>query len=336
MKIGSTWDVRAGDLVQVRSAHEILSTLDENGELENLPFMPEMLQYCGRTMTVYKVAHKLCDTISGGGMRRMANAVHLTAARCDGSHHGGCQASCMIFWKTAWLQPPGAHAVEPAATGDGRSTVPSVLRQATRASSDDGTERYRCQATEMLRAAPEALPVRAVGQFVDDVRTGNTSVAQAVAAFLVATYNRFQDLSGRHLPPWLRVHGGRRWGDIEGRPGPTPTGQKALQPGALVRIKSREEIAQTLDTKRRNRGMGFDAETARHCGKSARVLRRVETIIDERDGHMLTMREPCLVLEDIICEGTLSSNCPRAITPYWREIWLERIDEPLDPASSTP
>lgn len=56
--------LRVGDLVEVRSAEEILATLDESGELENLPFMPEMLRFCGRRLTVHKVAHKLCDTIS--------------------------------------------------------------------------------------------------------------------------------------------------------------------------------------------------------------------------------------------------------------------------------
>lgn len=37
-----------GDLVEVRSSSEILSTLDLKGCLENLPFMPEMFAFCGR------------------------------------------------------------------------------------------------------------------------------------------------------------------------------------------------------------------------------------------------------------------------------------------------
>src|SRR4051812_26624275 len=80
----SALNLRVGELVEVRSESEILATLDENGELDSLPFMPEMLQFCGRQMTVEKVAHKLCDTISATGMRRMECAVHLRASRCDG------------------------------------------------------------------------------------------------------------------------------------------------------------------------------------------------------------------------------------------------------------
>src|SRR5215468_10258420 len=86
-------DLRVGDIVEVRSPEEILATLDANGELESLPFMPEMLRYCGQRLTVYKVANKLCDTVSRSGMRKMDNAVHLSGVRCDGGAHDGCQAA---------------------------------------------------------------------------------------------------------------------------------------------------------------------------------------------------------------------------------------------------
>ena len=36
-----------GNVVEVRSESEILGTLDENGALEALPFMPEMLRHSG-------------------------------------------------------------------------------------------------------------------------------------------------------------------------------------------------------------------------------------------------------------------------------------------------
>ncbi|NJN00191.1 MAG: hypothetical protein HC793_00445 [Aquincola sp.] len=51
----------AGDWVEVRSAEEILSTLDQRGRLDNLPFQPEMLLFCGQRLQVSKVAHKTCD-----------------------------------------------------------------------------------------------------------------------------------------------------------------------------------------------------------------------------------------------------------------------------------
>ena len=39
---------RAGDWVEVLSKEEILGTLDKNGRLDELPFMPQMFKYCGQ------------------------------------------------------------------------------------------------------------------------------------------------------------------------------------------------------------------------------------------------------------------------------------------------
>jgi hypothetical protein len=108
-----------------------------------------------------------------------------------------------------------------------------------------------------------------------------------------------------------------------------------LQPGDLVRVKSREEIEQTLNPELLNRGMGFDAEMGRFCGQTARVARRVDHIIDEHTGEMLVMKSPCIVLEGIICEGAFSGSCPRSITPYWREIWLEKVESSTAPNRNT-
>jgi hypothetical protein len=53
-----TLNLRCRELVEVRSREEILATLDENGDLEGLPFMPEMLDFCGRQLHVYRRADK--------------------------------------------------------------------------------------------------------------------------------------------------------------------------------------------------------------------------------------------------------------------------------------
>ena len=101
----ATSNYRAGDLVEIRSADEIFGTLDEQGRLDGLPFMPEMLKFCGHRVRVQSRAHKTCDTILSSGFRRMESAVHLADLRCDGGSHGGCQAACLIYWKNAWLRP---------------------------------------------------------------------------------------------------------------------------------------------------------------------------------------------------------------------------------------
>ena len=97
---------RPGEIAEIKSAPEILATLDAEGKLDGLPFMPEMLEYCGQTVTVYKRADRTCDAILSDGQRRMQDAVFLTDLRCNGGAHGGCQAGCLIFWKEAWLRRP--------------------------------------------------------------------------------------------------------------------------------------------------------------------------------------------------------------------------------------
>ena len=90
--------LKAGDWVQVRTKDEILSTLDSKGQLEALPFMPEMFAFCGQRFKVFKRAHKTCDPPNIQG-RKMPGTVHLEGLRCNGAAHGGCQHGCLIFWK---------------------------------------------------------------------------------------------------------------------------------------------------------------------------------------------------------------------------------------------
>ncbi|MFI6455603.1 hypothetical protein ACIBF6_29055 [Streptosporangium amethystogenes] len=328
-----TLDLRVGETVEVLGEAEIMATLDERGELDALPFMPEMLAFCGRRLTVHKVAHKLCDTISSSGMRRMERAVHLTGARCDGQAHGGCQTACQFYWKESWLKRVDPDSpLTPVTEHDlaaGRPLLP-ILQAATRKEpGPGGEERFSCQATELLRAAPTCLPFKDVGQYVADVRTGNVGVPWMLRSFLVGLFNRFQQASRRLLPRWLWIRGGLRWGFVRGKAGPTtPTRTLDLRPGELVRVRSKEEILQTLNDDLLNRGMGFEEEMSRYCGHVARVSARVERCLDEKTGRMLHMKNPCIVLDGVICAGAYNVSCPREFVPFWREIWLERVEEP--------
>jgi len=54
--------LRVGGWMEVRSETEILRTLDSNGQLDGMPFMPEIFAFCGNTFQVHKRAHKTCDT----------------------------------------------------------------------------------------------------------------------------------------------------------------------------------------------------------------------------------------------------------------------------------
>jgi len=323
--------LRVGDWIRVKSRDEILATLDSDGRVDGLPFMPEMLAWAGRTVPVSAVTHRTCDTVktsgSSGTTRKLERSVHLGDVRCDGSAHGGCQARCLIFWKEDWLEaaPPQP---EPAVPGDSPAVtmgeVPEFLEAATH---DEGhTEDapvYSCQATELLRAT-QFVSARDPRMWIKDVRSRNASLRTTVASFAVLMFNKWQTMSTR-LPRWMRINGGRTW------PSYSPTGERRsnppldLQPGELVEVKSLREIEATLDDKGALRGLRFGAEMIPYCRKQARVLARVDRIIDEKTGRMLKLRD-CIILEDVWCQGTFRALCRRKIYTYWREAWLRRVD----------
>jgi hypothetical protein len=340
--------LRAGDWVQVRTKEEILATLDSNGRLEELPFMPEMLPLCGKKMRVGKRAHKTCDPALGIGGRKMANTVHLENIRCNGSAHDGCEAACLIFWKEAWLKPLEGESTTPSAPSlqnAGRvapaqcteDTLRSVVK--TPAPGGEGEPTYMCQNTQ-IKFATQPLPWWDLRQYVEDYTSGNVRLSELAAGLVYSIwrtvaearigmgsamrwiYDRFQSLSGNTPYPI------RPFGVPKGTP--VPRAQLDLQSGELVRVKPYQEILKTLDSNYRNRGLYFDAEMVPFTERNYEVERRQKQIIDEGTSKMIRFKTDVIILKDVVCEARYSicrRFCPRAIYPYWREIWLERVPE---------
>jgi glycosyltransferase involved in cell wall biosynthesis len=321
-------DLEPGELVRVRPAREILSTLDERGALENLPFMPEMVKYCGRTVTVSKRADKTCGP--DHGLRRMENTVHLANVRCDGQAHGGCQAACLMYWKEAWLErlvPESAHQAPNPTHDEDASLAETLLAGTTNGdASDRNGHNWRCQATEIPRASTQ-LHGWYFDQYARDAR--NWGLSKVLRVLLVEAFNRAQSLSRRQLPRYLRFRGGQTYPFIAGSSdnGNAPSANLGLQPGDLVRVKSKEEIVRTLDQTNHNRGLSFDVEMVKYCGRVATVRARVRQIIDEESGKMIHIKSDCIILEGVTCTSDYHRLCPRGIYPYWREIWLEKIEQ---------
>jgi hypothetical protein len=108
-----------------------------------------------------------------------------------------------------------------------------------------------------------------------------------------------------------------------------------LRPGEWVEVRSGEEIAPTLDDRSSNRGLLFTPEMLASSGRRARVHKRVERIISERDGHMLHLKNDCIMLEGIVCTGERTPGmwfCHRDSYPFWREAWLKRVEPPFPAA----
>lgn len=318
--------LRPGDVVRVRSAAEIQRTLDPHGMLDDLPFMPEMLPNCGKTFRVHRRVDKINDMITKTGLRRLDDVVTLDGLRCDGSAHGGCQAECQILWKEAWLQQVVALSAAPDRSAAAlalddppislSTRLQSGTRQAAPSATDDaasGDVRYLCQITELLKAS-RPMPDWDFRQDLRSLLWGNVGLPAFVVALLTRLFNRAQRLRGGVDYPWRP----------EGEGVGTAREDLALRPGERVRIKDGRAIAMTLDRKSRNRGMWFDREMLRFCGQEFSVRRRVEKLIDERNGRMLQMKTPCITLDGVTATGEFLRFCPQNEYIFWREIWLER------------
>lgn len=353
-QIPTSLGLKVGDWVEVRSETEILTSLDKNGRLDELPFMPQMLKYCGQKFQVNKRVHKLCCIVADTIGRQIRDTVTVGDLRCDGRDHGGCEMACMILWKEAWLRPlnHGAMDLHPVTPSEMSSASPIIqesgctvadivagtrARQSVTGASE---QLYICQATQLPHAT-QPLSQWSLSQYYEDYVSGNVRPSKIIARFLFRvysdlaysglgfgsalrwTYNWLRRLRGHPPYPWLR-------GALP-KNSQTPSVELNLEVGDLVRVKHYSEIRNTIDENGKNRGMSFHPELSRHCGKSFRVLRRVGKLINEDTGKLTILKNECLILDGANCDGEYTNplSCPRAAYPYWRQIWLESVPETI-------
>jgi hypothetical protein len=316
--------LRPGDVVEVRPAAEILATLDGEGSLDGMPFMPEMLAHVGRRYTVSRRVDKICNTIDTTGSRRMFDTVYLEDLRCDGSGHDGCQAGCRIYWKDAWLRRVNdrSGAADPSDQGIAElERRTSAGARTTRELKGEQVEVWRCQSTDALEFS-ERLKTSNLAQYWREFRNGNFTpfrfIRLLVRGFVMEIARRIGVLKA------LPLHG----------PGGAPPAELGLQPGDLVQVRPPNEIEDTLDEKGFDRGLSFDREMLPYCGRTVRVKDTVDRIIDEKTGRMLKIPKDSLVLEDAVCSGERTPGCwfcPREIYPFWREAWVRPVEESDQP-----
>jgi hypothetical protein len=298
---------RRGQWVRVRSFAEIRATLDANGKLAGLPFMPEMLKYCGNIFRIERRVEKVFLE-HFHYVARMTRAVLLENVRCNGQSHGGCEMGCLTLWKEQWLEPVRAAlplprpVVAPAETPE----LPTIREG-----------KYVCQATELVRATTP-LPCWDLRQYLRDVIYGEARLHQVLAMGAVLALNKLLWLCGRE--PYGFVSGTRRT---------TVPERLALQPGELVEVKSRAEIEATLDPFGKTRGLAFTPEMLRFCGRRFRVAHRVDKLLIEWTGELRRLSET-VALESVICHGIAMRHCPRSCHHLWREAWLKRVVAPAE------
>lgn len=295
-----------GDLVQIRSADEILATLDADFTLDGLPFMPEMLKHCGRWMTVHRRANRTC--VEGHGVRAMRNTVLLAGSNCDGAAHDGCERDCLTFWKEAWLKP-AEGAEMPVTVSDMTSSCDDY--EALAAKTREGAK-YVCQSTRLYQATMPLSRFNLI-KYLEEIVDGELALG------------RFLRIVGRVLQNRLRFLVGMAPIDVIcGSSGPHSKGDLGLRRGEYVEVRSVEDIRGTLGPSGRNRGLLFEPDMTVYAGRKFQVDHPVEKIISEETGEMVRLTNT-VALKGARCAGLCAKNCPRAQAHFWREAWLRRV-----------
>jgi len=198
---------------------------------------------------------------------------------------------------------------------------------------------YVCQNTQ-IKFATQPLEWWDVRQYVEDYTSGNVRLSQFATALLYTLWRTVTE-AGLGVGSPMRWIYDRFQRIVDGSPYPlrpfgvpkgtaTPKAQLDLKQGELVRVKPHCEILKTLDFNYRNRGLSFDPEMVPFTEREYEVDRRLTQIIDERTGKMVRFKTDAVILKNVFCQARYAIYrrfCPRAIYPYWREIWLERVPE---------
>jgi len=296
-----------GDLVEVKAPDEILQTLDADGTLDYLPFMPEMVEFCGKRFHVSRRVLKTCISGSIATMLgfKTDDVVVLDGLRCSGTAHDGCEKACTIFWREAWLRKVDAPGMQSHTDWSSHQRLQARLRTST------GPKTYFCQASELLKATRPLSRWERLGTCIGEVRARNCS------AFEMA----------QRLGIWLfwRIRRMVLGAYARGTQKTTPVASLHLQPGESVEVKSLGHISDTLNDKARNRGLSFFPNMRRLCGSRSRVRNRLDKIIVDGTGEMRQLRNT-VYLDGSMCDcvHVAFGGCPRGEFAYWREIWLRR------------
>lgn len=306
-----------GDIVDVLSVAEIAATLDAQGKLDGLPFMPEMARHCGGRFKVHRRATKTC--VEGLGLRRMHDTVLLEDLRCDGSSHDGCQRGCLMFWKDAWLRKVPADDAGSTPSADELSAFEHdhlTSQLPTRAG-----KLYVCQSTA-LASATHDIRSWDIRHLVRELVDGELTLAHFIRIIGLAAVNKVRQA--------LKL---REIGSLHGPSPKNPKGNLDLTSGERVAVKSSAEITATLDPTGRNAGLTFEPDMAMCTGHEYEVDAPVKRIILEQTGEMRQLTNT-VTLKGVVCTGLCAKNCPRANPIFWRESWLRRLDPAAAPSAA--
>ncbi len=90
--------------VQVRSASEIMESINKGGDIDHSLFKPQMLKFCGTTQRILKPMQRYTDE-HDLTIKTVEGVVILENVICrGGSEDVKCDRACHYLWKEEWLE----------------------------------------------------------------------------------------------------------------------------------------------------------------------------------------------------------------------------------------
>jgi len=105
--------------------------------------------------------------------------------------------------------------------------------------------------------------------------------------------------------------------------------------GELVRIRSLEEIAATLDAHGCLDGLPFMPEMAKYCGTTGTVFRYVDKVYDYGGRKDLRRMKDAVLVAGLRCDGSAHDGCQARCYLLWKTAWLTAADAPAAVSAKT-
>ncbi len=170
----------------VKPLAEIQEALNTNGTIDGLPFMPEMVKFCGQRVQVDRFANQVCANIGEVEIRQLADTVVLQVDRCDGQAQSGPAPKDGRLTQTE-VDATENCATEPRPTETNARPFESEMVRLSKHKIPKSCQVtsicYRCQATELgtATARTSAFNLR---QYRVERKTNRVSIGQ-ISRFLV-------------------------------------------------------------------------------------------------------------------------------------------------------
>ena len=247
---------RPDQLVEVRSAAEILATLDDKGSTKGVPFMPEMLPHVGRRYRVAQQALKIC---APGKRQPPPGVVYLEDLRCDGAGPRRLPGRVPVLL-AGGVAPPRRYRMRRAPSGvDGRTSTARRLADVPTSATPrwPGPRSRRGAARPPRSASGHGRVVEGAGP----VRRGRSRSGNVGLAHFTRVVGRRAWPSGG--PAALAASTGFRW-----RVRTASTARRSgSRPGSGSRCARSRRSAGRSTPAGRHRGLTFTDEMAQYCGK---------------------------------------------------------------------